>query len=102
MLLKNKDKTMLLNILKQDIRANVEVRVFGSRVNGRAHSGSDLDLVLCSKDKRPLDADEFMRFKDSIKKSNIPFLVDVLDWNRIPDYFQDNINQQYEILKEND
>lgn len=99
MLLKNKDKILLLNILKQDIQTKVEVRVFGSRVNGRAHSGSDLDLVLCSEDEQPLDINEFMQFKEDLRASNIPFLVDVLDWNRMPDYFQDNINQRYEVLK---
>ncbi len=99
MLLKNEDKTLLMDILKRNIKAKVEVLVFGSRVNGRAHSGSDLDIVLRLKDKQTINSNEFMNFKDSLKKSNLPFLVDALDWNQIPDSFKDNINQQYEVLQ---
>lgn len=100
MLLINKDKNLLLNILKNSIKTNVEVWVFGSRVSGRAHSGSDLDLVILTKNKAAIDADELEQFKQNLRKSNIPFLIDVLDWNRIPAYFKDNIRKQYEVLKE--
>ncbi|RUA05941.1 MAG: nucleotidyltransferase domain-containing protein [Gammaproteobacteria bacterium] len=99
MLLNNNDKQTILDILDNDIKNNVELWAFGSRVNNRAHSGSDLDLVIKTKNDKPLDFKEFVDFKESLRESNIPFLVDVMDWNRIPESFKDNIKQQYEVLK---
>ncbi len=99
MLLKNKDKQIILSTLSDSVRASVNLWAFGSRVNNRAHSGSDLDLVVKTKDESPLDMDEFMQFKENLQESNIPFLIDVMDWGRIPDYFKENIKQQYEVLK---
>ncbi|WP_201340443.1 nucleotidyltransferase domain-containing protein [Isorropodon fossajaponicum symbiont] len=58
----------------------MSIGCFGSRVNGDACNGSDLDLVVKTKDDKPLDFEEFMHFKDDLKESNIPFLIDVLDW----------------------
>ncbi len=92
MLLKNKGKTLLFSILKQGRRTKAEVQVYGSRVNGRV-CFSDLGLVLRSQGK-PIDIDEFINFKNGLKKSNISFLADALNWKRIPDCFKDNINQQ--------
>jgi predicted nucleotidyltransferase len=99
MLLKNRDKQILKDTLQSNITQGIDALVYGSRTNGRAHSGSDLDLVLKTKNNKPLDITEFMNFKESLRQSNIPFLVDVLDWNRIPEYFQENIKKNYEILK---
>ena len=39
-----------------------------------------------------------MNFKEMIKESNIPILVQVLDWNRIPKSFHDNILKNYVTL----
>ncbi|SMN02230.1 Uncharacterized protein HI0073 [uncultured Candidatus Thioglobus sp.] len=102
MLLNDNDEKMILQILNNSVKTRVKLWAFGSRVNGKAHSGSDLDLVLCAKDEQPLVIDELMSFKDSLKESNLPFLVDVLDWNRIPDYFKSNIEKKYKVLKNYD
>ena len=100
MLLNNNDKRTILQILDNSIKTSIELWAFGSRVNNRAHSGSDLDLVIRTKDNKPLDFKEFISFKEGLRESNIPFLVDVLDWNSIPNYFKDNIKKQYKVLKE--
>lgn len=85
--------------MRQNIKTPINLWAFGSRVNGDACNGSDLDLVVKTKDETPLDLNEFMQFKEDLQESNIPFLVDVMDWGRIPDTFKENIKKQYEVLK---
>ncbi len=45
MLLREKDKIRLLDIFST-ANADMEIWAYGSRVNGDAHNGSDLDLVI--------------------------------------------------------
>lgn len=78
----------------------LEVWAYGSRVNGSAHEGSDLDLVIRGKDLTRIDIDLFLDLKDQIRESNIPILVEVLDWARIPESFQRNIEQHFEVIFE--
>lgn len=99
MLLKKKYKEDLIKIFRNNLNLNFELLAYGSRVNGRAHSGSDLDLVIKTDNNQPIDTNNLIALKNKLSESNIPFLVDVLDWNRIPDYFQKNILKKYEILK---
>ena len=73
---------------------------FGSRVNGEAHSTSDLDLVIKSKDKKPIDIDEFIRFKKALRDSNIPILIQLIDWYRVPKSFHKNILENCEEVVE--
>lgn len=99
MLLEKEDKKILLEIAQKTLKESIEILAFGSRVNGNAHDCSDLDLVIRKLDNTKLNITELSNFKDVLMNSNIPFLVDVLDWGRIPQSFKDNINKQYEILK---
>ena len=77
-----------------------EVWAYGSRVNGRAHAASDLDLVL----RHPADLSQRQAGLDALKaafsQSNLPFLVDVLDWARIPERFQQEIAQKYVVVQD--
>jgi predicted nucleotidyltransferase len=61
-------------------------------VNGEAHDTSDLDLVVVKDGK--IEIGEFIKLKENIKFSNIP----ILDWNRIPKSFQENIEKKFEVL----
>lgn len=98
MKLREQDKIRIENIVKQTLHTPLEIWAYGSRVNGDAHDTSDLDLVILTKSKKKLDIDEFMSFKTALQKSNIPILVQVVDWNRIPESFHKNILSNYEIL----
>lgn len=100
MLLRAKDKQTLVNIF-ETATLPIDVWAYGSRVNGTAHDGSDLDLVIRTKDLKQLPIDIYVAFKDKIRESNIPILVDVFDWARLPDSFQKNIEVQHEILFSN-
>jgi predicted nucleotidyltransferase len=74
----------------------VEARVFGSRVNSKAVKYSDLDLVLVSAESIP--ACRIESLKDAFAESDLPFQVDVLDWNSLSDDFRRVIEKKYEIL----
>lgn len=73
-----------------------EVRVFGSRVKGNASRYSDLDLVIVGKDQ--IDPLQIERLKDAFSESDLPFQVDVLDWNSVSEEFRRVIERKYEIL----
>ncbi len=97
MLLRDKDKARLLDIFAS-VNSPIEVWAYGSRVNGTAHEGSDLDLVVRNQNLQKLPIRTLMDLKEKIQQSNIPIMVDLLDWARIPDSFHKNIEAQHEIL----
>lgn len=98
MILREQDKIIIDNIARKTLKTPLEIWAFGSRVNGDAHDTSDLDLVILTKLKKRLNIDELISFKDALQKSNIPILVQILDWNRIPESFHKNILSNYEVL----
>lgn len=72
---------------------DAEVLAFGSRVNGTSHDGSDLDLVARNLNdlNQPLPA--IFEAKEAFSESNLPILVDILDWARIPEHFRQEITR---------
>ena len=76
----------------------VEVWAYGSRVNGRSHDGSDLDLALRGPDLEPLDGG-FYDLLEAIEKSNIPILVQAHDWATLPKSFHREIERDYVVLQ---
>jgi len=78
----------------------VEVRAFGSRVTGQARPYSDLDLVLMSREK--LDRPTLYRLEEAFAASDLPFRVDVLDWQRLSASFQRLIEQAYVVIQAGD
>jgi len=85
---------LIKKLLKQYV-PEAEVWVYGSRANGQSHLGSDLDLVL----RNPLELgkpnENWTELKESLRESNLPFLVDVFDWAQIPKTFQQEIERQH-------
>lgn len=100
MLIREKDKQTLLRIFSA-VNIPIEVWVYGSRVKGTAHSGSDLDLVIRSRNLAPVPANVFGELCEKIRESNIPILVELRDWAHLPDSFHVNIEKQYEPLFDN-
>ena len=99
-MLREKDKQTLLQIFS-GLQLPAQVWAYGSRVNGIAHEGSDLDLVIRGEDLKPLPAAVFNNLNNKIKESNIPILVELRDWALLPESFHKNILQQYEVLFDN-
>lgn len=75
-----------------------EVWVFGGRVKQQAHSGSDLDLVIRNPLQLNKPSPELATFKSALRDSNIPILVDVMDWATLPEAFHEEILKQYYVL----
>jgi len=49
--------------------------------------------------KFPIDV--FMALKEKIGNSNIPIVVELHDWARLPESFHKNIEAQHEVLYSN-
>lgn len=75
-----------------------QVWAYGSRVNGNAHEGSDLDLVLRNPVDLAQDVPGWFELKEALQASNLPMLVDVHLWSRLPQAFHANIEAAYVVL----
>ncbi len=72
------------------------VWIFGSRIKGSNRPASDLDLaVLCDKDTAKT---QLPKLNEAFVESDIPFKIQLLDFNRLPENMQENIKKQYIIL----
>ena len=80
----------------------VEVWAYGSRVNGRSHDGSDLDLALRGPGLKEIQADRLATFTEALRDSTIPFLVDARDWARLPEGFHREIEREHVVLAAGD
>jgi len=74
----------------------VEVRAFGSRVNGGFKDWSDVDLVIVG--SAPLDPKTLTRLKGAFEESDLPYRVDLLDWHNISPEFRELIQARCEII----
>lgn len=92
---------MQLERIFSEIQEPVEILAYGSRVNGKAHQGSDLDLVFRKKDSNQADIDLLMSLKDKIHESNVPIMVEIRDWNMLPNSFHEQIEKQHETMFRN-
>lgn len=70
------------------------VWVYGSRINNQSHAGSDLDLVI----KSSVTQGEVSALRAAFSDSNLPILVDILDWESIPDSFKSEIEKSHEVF----
>ncbi|MEO7445719.1 MAG: nucleotidyltransferase domain-containing protein [Ferruginibacter sp.] len=100
MLIRNKDKETLLRIFSS-VNNVMDIWAYGSRVNGTAHDSSDLDLVLRSHDGEKLPIDLLVTVREKIQESNIPILVELFDWARLPESFRSNIELHHEVFFSN-
>jgi predicted nucleotidyltransferase len=100
MLIREKDKQALQHIFAR-LKLPIEIWAYGSRVKGTAHEASDIDLVIRTSDLQPLPIEIYMQLVEDIKESNIPVLIELRDWARLPENFHHQILQQYEVLYSN-
>ena len=77
---------------------DVEVWAYGSRVSGRSHDGSDLDLVLRSPGLKEIPIEQLANFEEAIQESTIPFLIEARDWAKIPERFHREIKRNHVVL----
>ncbi|MBS4026156.1 MAG: nucleotidyltransferase domain-containing protein [Clostridia bacterium] len=94
--LSKNDLQIVKTIFKNHV-PNFEVFVFGSRVNGNIHDHSDLDIALKGPDK--IDLLLLADIKDEFQNSDVPFRVDIIDFNRVSPEFQKVILNNHFLLK---
>ena len=87
-----------LEALLREYLPGVEVWAYGSRVNGRSHDGSDLDLVLRGPGLQEIPVGQVADFEEAMRDSSIPFLVEARDWARLPERFHREIERGYVVL----
>ena len=88
-----------LNRLLKCYLPDVEVWAYGSRVNGRSHDASDLDLVLRAAKLQEIPLPVLTSFKRALQESSIPYLVEFKDWGRIPEHYHREIERNYVVLR---
>jgi uncharacterized protein len=88
---------ILLDILNRHA-PDAEVWAYGSRVTGNAHEGSDLDLVIRNPGRLDKAQKNISRLREALIESNLPILVELLDWARISEPFRREIERQHVIV----
>ena len=72
-----------------------EIWVYGSRIKNQSHDGSDIDMVVKNFNDNNKNLSELKQF---LNDSNVPFLMDIEEFDKLPDYFQKEILKDYEII----
>jgi predicted nucleotidyltransferase len=85
---------IIVSALLKQYLPGVPVWAFGSRVLSTANEGSDLDLVVHLSEQ-----DSLATVREAFRESNLPFSVEFLDWNLIPEHFRQEILKKYEVLQ---
>ena len=85
----------LLRELLSAYLTNKTVWAYGSRVKWKASPVSDLDLVVWG-----ATGLEVANAKDAFVESDLPFTVQLLVWEDIPEDFKENIRKKYVVLQE--
>ena len=88
----------LQSLLNQYV-PEAEVWAFGSRVQGGAHEGSDLDLVLRNTHDIKQPVTGYFELKEALQESSLPMLIETHDWAHLPADFHRNIEQCYVVLR---
>ncbi|MBF0626616.1 MAG: nucleotidyltransferase domain-containing protein [Magnetococcales bacterium] len=87
----------LLHGLLQRYLPDVSVWAYGSRVKGSARRYSDLDLVVFA---TPEQRDRVVEFREAADESNLPFLLDVLIWEQLPEAFHRTIEARHVMIQD--
>ena len=88
----------ILDTLIRDHLPDIQVWAYGSRINGRSHDGSDLDLVLRGRDRQAIPAGQLLDFEEAVQESTLPFVVEARDWARLPARFRRDIKREHVVL----
>ena len=85
----------LLQALLAQYVPHVQVWAYGSRINGQAHEGSDLDIVLRNPANLAAETPELPALQEAVRESDLPMLIDIHDWAHLPAEFHRNIEEDY-------
>ena len=96
--LQPKHRELLETLLRQHL-PDVEVWAYGSRVSGKSHDGSDLDLVLRGPGLKEIPLDKLGDFEEAVRESTSPSWSS-RDWARLPERFHGEIECNHAVLIE--
>ena len=88
--LDNNHLKVVKEILKQHLK-HCEVLAYGSRVAGNHHSASDLDLCIINQQNPQTATANIAAIRADLRASNLPITVDIVDFAKIPEHFQQEI-----------
>lgn len=88
---------IIRHILSKHLPENAIVWVFGSRARKAKKKYSDLDLLIDINGK-PLPSDIAIELADDFEESDLPYKVDIVDWNTISDWFRECIKDDRVLL----
>lgn len=77
---------------------DAEIIAYGSRVTGTAHEGSDLDIVVRNPHKLMMPTHNLGGVRDAFSESNLPILIDILDWSQIPESFREEVERSGVVI----
>ncbi len=69
---------------------------FGSRITGKNKKFSDLDIVYFE----PISYQELAHLEEDFEESDLPFTVDIVNWNSCDPKFQNIIIEHVECIQE--
>ncbi len=95
--LQPKHREVLEALLREHL-PDVEVWAYGSRVSGKSHDGSDLDLVLRGPGLKEIPVGQLGDLEEAVRESTVPFLVEARDWARLPERFHGEIERNHAVL----
>ena len=82
---------MLIEIFKSYC-PKAQIWMYGSRITDSSHSGSDLDITVKSFNDEKKYLSEL---KELLNNSDIPFLIDINEYDNLPVSFQEEIKKNY-------
>jgi predicted nucleotidyltransferase len=91
-----------LAILREHLQRHLPgavVWVYGSRVTGKGHEASDLDLVVRNSADPEKETTVLSALRTALSESNLPLRVDIVDWARIPESFRREIEAAYVVVQ---
>ncbi|AGX88604.1 nucleotidyltransferase-like protein [Candidatus Symbiobacter mobilis CR] len=76
-----------------------EVWAYGSRVRGDFYDASDLDLVARFPSTKKRDVFRLCAMAEAFQESNLPIIVQIIDWDGIPNSFREEILAKYVVVQ---
>ncbi len=92
-----KHLAIVREILRKHLPINSTVWIFGSRAKSATKKYSDLDLLIDMAGKE-LPLSILSDLADDFDESDLPYKVDVVDWNSITESFRKHIQDDRVVL----
>ena len=95
-MIKKEYKEKLIKLIEKHL-PNAKIYLFGSRATGAHSKSSDIDIAIDANKKA--DKNKIALIRLSINDLNIPFDVDIVDFNSVPEKMRNRIEKEKIIWK---